>query len=77
MLVSQLGTTRSFYFAGDFVDAWPVPNFHRVAGLAPFRRVFSREVPGDPSSFYWQVYVPLMSRVLEDTLDRKQGQKKP
>ena len=77
VLLSQLGATRSFYFAGDFVDAWPVPNFHRVAGLAPFRKMFSREVPGDPSSFYWRVYVPLMSRVLEDTLARKEALRKP
>jgi hypothetical protein len=71
VLVSQMGSTRSFYFAGDFVDAWPVPNFHRVAGLAPFRRTFSREEPGDAQSFYWRVYVPMMSRVLEDALARK------
>ena len=73
VLLSQLGATRSFYFAGDFVDAWPMPNFHRVAGLAPFHRLFSREVPGDAQSFYWRVYVPLMSRVIEDTLARRKA----
>jgi hypothetical protein len=77
VLASRLGPTRCFYFAGDFVDAWPVPNMHRLAGLAPFRRVFSREVPGDPSSFYWRVYVPLMSRVLEDTLARRRDPRRP
>jgi hypothetical protein len=71
VLLSQVGATRCFYFAGDFVDAWPIPNFHRVAGLAPFHRIFSREVPGDAQSFYWRVYVPMMSRVLEDTLARR------
>jgi len=73
VLVSSLGATRSYYFAGDFVDAWPVPNFHRVAGLARFRCAFSREDPGDPGSFYWRVYVPMMTRVLEDTLSRRQA----
>jgi len=73
VLLSQMGATRSFYFAGDFVDAWPMPNFHRVAGMAPFNRIFSRETPGDAQSFYWRVYVPMMSRILEDALARKQA----
>ena len=75
VLLSQMGATRSFYFAGDFVDAWPVPNFHRVAGLAPMNRFFTREEPGNAQSFYWRVYVPMMSRILEDTLTRKAARK--
>lgn len=71
VLSSQLGATRSFYFAGDYADVWPVSNFHRIAGLPSLRRFFSHEIPGDPQSFYWQVYVPMMSRVLEEAQARK------
>lgn len=71
VLASWYGRTRTYYFAGDFADAWPVPYFHRIAGLAPFRRLLSREVPGDPQSFFWRTYIPLMTRVLDDTWARK------
>lgn len=65
------GRTRTYYFSGDFVDAWPVPTVHRLAGFAPLRRTFTREEAGDPQSFFWRVYVPLMTHVVEETLERK------
>lgn len=71
VLASRKGSTRIYYLAGDFVDAWPPPHITRAAGLVPFRRFVTREVPGDPQAFFWKVYVPLMSRVLEDTWERK------
>ena len=71
VLASWHGNTRTFYFAGDFVDAWPVPYFYRISGLAPVRKAFSREVPGDPQSFFWRVYIPMMTRILDDTWARK------
>lgn len=71
ILAGWRGRTRTYYFAGDFVDAWPVPTMHRVAGFAPFRRLTLRESPGDAQSFFWRVYVPLMTRILDDTWARK------
>jgi len=65
------GQTRTLYLAGDFVDSWPTPFIHRIAGLAEFRRWGSLEVPGGSTSFFWKVYAPLMTRVLDDTWRRK------
>lgn len=67
------GSTRTYYFAGDFVDAGPAPDLMRAAGFAAFRRAVIRESPGDPQAFFWRVYVPMMSRILEDAWRRSPG----
>jgi hypothetical protein len=71
ILTSRKGNTRIFYFAGDFADAWPVPTMHRIAGYATFHQLIDREVPGEGQSFFWRVYVPLMTHVLDDAWARK------
>jgi hypothetical protein len=71
VLASWRGGTHSFYLAGDFVDSWPAPYFYQVSGLAPFRRAIVREAPGDPQSFFWTAYIPMMTKVLEETWARK------
>ena len=65
------GGTHTYYFAGDFADAWPPPNFTRLQGFAEFRRATTREVPGDYQSFYWRVFVPMLTRILQETQARK------
>ena len=67
ILGSWLGRTRAYYFAGDFADAWPPPNFIRYRGFATLLQRTARETPGDPQGFFWRVYVPMMTRILDDT----------
>lgn len=71
ILASWKGQTRVCYFSGDFADVWPEPTMHRVAGYAQFHRRFDHEVPGEGRSFFWHVYVPMMTRLLDDTWARK------
>ena len=71
ILSSWLGRTHAYYFAGDFADAWPPPNLLRIRGFAPFRRWTMAERAGDPLSFFWHVYVPVMTRILEETWARR------
>lgn len=71
------GATRVFYFAGDYAEAWPIPTLQRMAGLERFQRLITREVPGEPQAFFWRVYIPLMSAVLEDTWTRRAARRDP
>jgi hypothetical protein len=71
ILTSWKEDTRVCYFSGDFADLWPEPTMHRVAGYAQFHRQFDHEIPGEGRTFFWRVYVPMMTRLLEDTWTRK------
>lgn len=71
VLESRQGTRTSYYFAGDFVDTWPVPGSHRLKGLVDVSSFLSHESPGNSRSFFWKVYAPMMRRIIEDTLARK------
>jgi hypothetical protein len=62
----------AYYFAGDFIDN-PIPSTRMpFAGYTTFKRWFEalRVAPSE-SEFYWRFYVPLMTRLLEDAVDRR------
>ena len=73
ILSAWQGRTHAYYFAGDFADAWPPPNFTRLRGLAGLRQATMGEEAGDPQGFFWRVYVPVMTRILEETWARRQA----
>ncbi|WP_264737601.1 hypothetical protein [Cytobacillus firmus] len=51
----------SFYFAGDFADEAEVPDIYQTRGLAKWKEYFSAN-----DSFYWEAYVPMMKKMLQD-----------
>ena len=73
ILSAWQGHTHAYYFAGDFADAWPPPNFTRLRGLAGLRQATMGEEAGDPQGFFWGVYVPVLTRILDETWKRRQA----
>ncbi|GGN99883.1 hypothetical protein [Saccharibacillus kuerlensis] len=58
----------SYYFAGDYADHNEYPFWRRYAGWPIFKSWFTFDTPGSEDAFYWDVYVPLMQKVLEEAL---------
>ncbi|WP_172197913.1 hypothetical protein [Saccharibacillus qingshengii] len=56
----------SYYFAGDYADHDEYPFWRRYAGWPTFKSWFTFDPPGSEDAFYWDVYVPLMNKVLEE-----------
>ncbi|MED4455281.1 hypothetical protein [Metabacillus fastidiosus] len=63
----------SYYFAGDFVDQENVPTLYKASGLPFVQKYLSFNKKGRTDTFFWQVYVPMMTKILEN--DRKIEQK--
>ncbi|NGZ77355.1 hypothetical protein [Saccharibacillus alkalitolerans] len=56
----------SYYFAGDYADHDEYPFWRRYAGWPTFKSWFTFDTPGSEEAFYWDVYVPMMQKVLEE-----------
>lgn len=63
----------SYYFAGDFADLNNVSNFWSYKGLAAIKRIFSESVKGDEEYFYWNCYVPMMEKIMDDIKENKKS----
>lgn len=57
---------KSYYFAGDFSDYREHEKIKYFQGAAALYRIFSVNSEGDNTYFYWNFYVPLMSKILKD-----------
>lgn len=57
---------NSYYFAGDFCDYREPDKIHYFLGAPALYRMFSINTEGDNSYFYWNFYVPFMSKVLKE-----------
>jgi len=66
IIANQSGTHKSYYFAGDFSDYREKEKVKSFVGAAALYRTFSVKSEGDNTYFYWNFYVPLMSKVLRD-----------
>lgn len=61
----------SYYFAGDFADNNKVPTWWKYWGLDLFKKWTALNVKGQPDTFYWQGYIPIMKKVLFDIKNQK------
>ncbi|UVI30987.1 hypothetical protein [Paenibacillus spongiae] len=66
IIANQTGNKSSYYFAGDFSDYKEPEKIKVFKGAAALYRMFSVKSEGDNTYFYWNFYVPLMSKVLKD-----------
>ncbi|MEJ8304877.1 hypothetical protein [Saccharibacillus sacchari] len=56
----------SYYFAGDYADRNDYAFWRRYAGWPTFKSWFTFDVPNSEEAFYWDVYVPMMQKVLKE-----------
>ncbi|MED0667513.1 hypothetical protein P4T04_14385 [Bacillus badius] len=65
----------AYYFAGDYNDTNHLPSFHKVAGLVKMKSLFTKENRIDSEAFYWNTYVPLMKKILDQAAHEKPEKK--
>ena len=61
----------SYYLAGDFAEVGKVPAFHQFKGLS--RLMGHTRVSSSQQGFFWQVYGPMMERIMRDTSEAKEN----
>lgn len=59
----------SYYFAGDYADRSGYPFWRRYAGWPAFKSLFTLDTRNSEDAFYWDVYVPMMQKVLAEAAD--------
>ncbi len=59
----------SYYFAGDFNDYTTKRQISNFLFADKFFQLLSFDRDGDVTNFYWNFYVPLMKKILKDTLE--------
>lgn len=65
-IIRTKGNYTSYYFAGDFADKDQIPSKYQISGLYLLNKLTTIKVQGEQEHFYWNVYYPLMERVLKD-----------
>lgn len=63
-----------YYFAGDYADLESTPSFYQYKGLDWLSKTVSRLQLRGSRSFYYRAYLPMISRILEDTYHTKNNQ---
>lgn len=66
---STSGVSPSYYFAGDFNDYVSDMQLSNFCFADTFFSLISFDRDGDVKNFYWNFYVPLMDKILDDTLE--------
>jgi len=66
IIANKSGIKKSYYFAGDFCDYREPEKAYSFLGASDLYRKFSISSEGDNSYFYWNFYVPFMSKVLKE-----------
>lgn len=57
-------THESYYFSGDFADQADLPSLYQAKGYSALKKWQSRN-KDDLKSFYWRVYHPMMSEIMQ------------
>ncbi|WZL72715.1 hypothetical protein QBE52_16870 [Clostridiaceae bacterium 35-E11] len=65
---------EAYYFAGDYADHEMNTKFYKVFGWDKIKKILSIDTQGSQEAFYWQVYVPMMKKILAQSYEQK-GQK--
>lgn len=63
----------AYYFGGDFADLDVVNNSWHYYGLENIKKITSQTNKGAPDYFYWNAYVPMMTKIMADVKIAKQG----
>lgn len=66
IIANQSESKKSYYLTGDFSDYREPAKIHSFLGASALYRLFSVNSEGDNSHFYWNFYVPFISKVLRD-----------
>lgn len=61
----------SYYLAGDFAEVANVPAFHQFKGLSRF--MGHTRTSSSQQGFFWQVYSPMIERIMRDTSEAKEN----
>ncbi|MEG0774739.1 hypothetical protein [Clostridium sp.] len=56
----------AYYFAGDFADNNKIPSLYKLSGLNFLNKITTLKIEGNQEYFYWNVYYPLMKKILLD-----------
>lgn len=64
----------SYYFCGDYADLASVNKSWSYYGLPQIKRMTSGFNPNTPDYFYWNAYVPMMTKIISDVEDHRQEQ---
>lgn len=68
---SEKSSADVYYFAGDFVDISKMPAIHKYAGYSNILALLSSLTPDAETAFYWKTYVPVMEKILEQSLENR------
>ena len=63
---NKASSNKAYYFAGDFCDYREPIKAYSFLGASNLYKMFSINGEGDSSYFYWNFYVPFMSKVLKE-----------
>ncbi|GEM_PF-151628 len=63
----------SYYFAGDYADRANYPFWRRYAGWPAFKSLLTLDTRSSEDAFYWDVYVPMMEKILNEAAQIKVG----
>lgn len=58
------GPYTSYYFAGDFADSKSTPSIFNMSGLRFLNRLTTFDEDSNQNYFYWNVYDPLIEKIL-------------
>ena len=58
---------KSYYFAGDYSDSQSAGGIYKYQGITKFKTLFSLESKGDRESFFWKMYYPYISQILDNS----------
>ena len=66
IIANKSGIKTSYYLAGDFCDYREPAKIYSFLGASDLYRLFSTKSEGDNTHFFWDFYVPFMSKVIND-----------
>lgn len=67
-IIRQRPSHTSYYFAGDYSDIIELPFFWNIIGQEPIKRFLTPDIEGDARYFFWNVYFPLIKKILNQDL---------
>lgn len=56
---------NSFYFSGDYSDNVLIPSYWNISFYPVLQKWLTLDIKGNPESFYWKVYYPLIQNILK------------
>lgn len=66
IVMKKQNATNSYYFAGNFSTVEKIPGIYQYKGFTKIREMLTVDFLFPGESFYWQVYVPIMTSILKD-----------